>query len=460
MVRAGRLFVFLPEPETWPQCTTAVSTDECAHSSAPQPCSPAALLSGVNSPSASAASPSPSSCAVGGSLLPSAIRRSSQSPSSAASRSPLKHGPVRALVVLEVQEYSFFHLGPTNVVDVDPHGAIAQHLGEDAVDRLRRRLRNPPKYPTFGDACGHVHTLLFGEMRFHMRAFEALVLPVSSSTPPWDPALVGSHESSKLWHGIQETSAFSPQLACCAVETCRDTQRSGLRVPLMMLLPFVPCEMDDRSAASTLANLMREGRHKVSPARRDRVEDGEIDDSSPGLPGVSKKRKHRASPKASDHRKMTAPGRLVFLSAHLDAREPDSGTGGHVHEVVDEEWQPRTGLTPLRVLKLRPLPAGPELTRVPDDDVVALDSEPNFSRAWVATLEADDRARKLSLFHGLAKHAERCAHQPLFGVLRTLVPGTPRAQAKAYVAEMEAALGPLQVVGGGAASSAAAPADE
>ena len=376
MVRASSLFILLPEPTSW----QPASRDE----------------------------------------LPDAP--------SLSSTASLKRGPVRALVVLHVKEFSFFHFGATHVVDVDPHGALAQHCGAAAVEKLRRGLRDPPKYPTLGDACGHVLTLIFGQPSFYMRTFEALVVPVSGCTPPWDSSLLGKHTNAQLWHGTHEEVAFSPDLACCAIETRRDTQTAGIRVPIMMLMPLVPCDMDSAIAMRTISEMVREGKHKARRSKRDSIEDGEIEEadsgasqaSSQSAPGVSKKRKHRSPPNKGSDKKMTAPGRLVFLSSYYHgSAHAAPGTLAHVHEVVDEDYRAET-----RVLRLRAIPSGDERAEVPDSQVIALDSKPSFERAWQATLLSGDEARKLSLFHGCVRHADRCKGQPLFGVFRTLVPGT------------------------------------
>ena len=373
-----------------------------------------------------------------------------------ASSTPLRHGPVRALVVLEVKEFDFFRLGTTHVVDVDRDGALVQHCGADVVKKLRDGLRNPPKYPSLAEACSHVTMLLFGHTSFYMRSFEALIEPANECAPPWDIKLLGRHTHSELWHGTRQQVAISLDLACCAVTTRRDTVLSdGLRVPVMMLQPFVPCDMDEATAMQTVRDLMHRGKHKARRSCRDQVEDGEIKEDSLGAgeDGTRAGKKQRKAPKGFD-KKMTAPGRLVFLDPHY-ASEDAPGTSAHVHEVLDEDWRQRPGQPPLRVLRLRPIPSGDELAEVSGSQVVPLDSKPSFERAWHAASLGGDAARKLSLYHGFVRHAERCKGQPLFGVFRTLVPGTAPAAAKAYAAEMEAATGrqkDVQPTDGGAPS--------
>ena len=288
------------------------------------------------------------------------------------------------MVVLHVKEFSFFHFGTTHVVDIDPQGALAQHDIAEAEEKLRRGLRNPPKYPTLGDACGHVAMLIFEQPSFYMRSFEVLVQPVSGSVPPWDASLLGRHTNTQLWHGTHEEVAFSPKLACCAIETSRDTLATGIRVPVMMLQPFVPHEMEAAVAVRTMWQMVREGKHKARMSQRDCVEDGELEEGS--SQGVSKKRKHRAAHKGPD-KKMTAIGRMVFLVAHYQDQYA-SGTDAHVHEVVDDDFHARFG----RVLRLKALPSGEERSEVPDSQVVALDSKPSYAQAWQATLASGRRA--------------------------------------------------------------------
>ena len=401
MVRTSSLFVFLPEPSTWPD----------------------------------SARPEPSTAQL---HTDDSLRG---------------NGPVRALVVLEVKEFSFFHLGVTEIVDVDPHDALAQQRGADAVSKLRNGLRNPPKYATLGAACGHVLQLLFGQTDFYMRSFEALVAPVPGRGPALDMKLLGKHTNGQMWHGVREEVAISPELACCSVETHRNTLLSnGVRVPVMMLQPFIPCDMDEGAAMQAVRDLMHEGKHKAYQSKRHRTEVGEIKGSSSGAGtsvGDNKKKKAKGA-----NKKMTAIGRLVFLVQYY-AREHESGTITHVHEVIDEGW--RSQSDGKRVLKLRAIPSGEERSDVVDSDVVALDSQPSFERAWQAMLLSGDEARKLSLFHGCVRHAEtKCKERPLFGVFRSLVPGTDREVAVAYAAEMEAATGRQKDVqptdGGGAPS--------
>jgi hypothetical protein len=186
-------------------------------------------------------------------------------------------------------------------------------------------------------------------------------------------------------------------------------------------------------------DLMHEGKHKAYQSKRHRTEAGEIKGSSSGAgtSGVSCNTKKRAK---GVNKKMTAIGRLVFLEPYY-AREHEAGTITHVHEVIDEGW--RSQSDGKRVLKLRAIPSGEERSDVVDSDVVALDSQPSFERAWQAMLLSGDDARKLSLFHGCVRHSERCKDRPLFAVFRSLVPGTDREVAVAYAAEMEAVTGRL-----------------
>ena len=44
----------------------------------------------------------------------------------------------RALVVLEVESFDVMMLGPTRLVQLDPHGAIAERQGEAAVELLKK----------------------------------------------------------------------------------------------------------------------------------------------------------------------------------------------------------------------------------------------------------------------------------------------------------------------------------
>ena len=378
-------------------------------------------------------------------------------------RTEVCEGPVRALVVLEVKEFSFFHLGVTHVVDIDPHGALARARGFEAVEKLRLGLRQPAKYPTLGDACGHVLQLIYGQAILHTHAFEALITPVDGSDPPWDASLLGAHSNRHMWHGMNQLSAFSPELACCTIETCRDPFTKGTRVPLMLLQPFVPRDLDSVSATRTLTAMVHEGRHRPSHSKRHRLEDGEIDESSTrggsssvstqkGQNGVSKKLKSRL---ATAQMRMTAPGRLVFIMAHY-VEVHATGTTAHVHEVTDEDWETRPGdQRASRVLTLRALPSGDERS-VPSSMVVPLDRRPSFADAWAATLLSGDEARKHSLLLGCAKHADGFGgFQTREGVFRRLVPGTAPAEAKRFAAAMEAVTGRQQPNDGGKASRSA-----
>ena len=86
----------------------------------------------------------------------------------------------------------------------------------------------------------------------------------------------------------------------------------------------------------------REGKHKARRSKRDHIEDGEIEEadsgasqgssqaSSQSAPGVSKKRRHRSPPNRGTDKKMTATGRLVFLSSHYQgSAQAAPGTLAH-----------------------------------------------------------------------------------------------------------------------------------
>eukprot|EP00966_Prymnesium_polylepis_P043495 1008784-Prymnesium_polylepis.1 len=249
----------------------------------------------------------------------------------AAREAPILQGPVRALVILEVEPSGLFHFGPTRIAAVDPHGALAARHGAALVEDLRHALRQSG-FPTLGQVCGTISSLIFNEPTFYLQTFEALVVPVGGSGPKWDASLLGRHRKLRHWHDRQETLAISPDLACCAVRTCEDTQAAGFRVPIMMLQPFVPRDMPDGAAAEEVRRQMRQGKHKAYNSKRGQIADGEIEEGSPpGAAGVSKKRKHQSSPKGSN--KAIAVGRLVLLKAYLDDPSPE-GTMGHIHDCL------------------------------------------------------------------------------------------------------------------------------
>ena len=327
---------------------------------------------------------------------------------------------MRALVVLEVEQYDCFTLGSTRVVDVDPHDALATRQGAEAAATLRKGLQ--VAYSTLGHACAAVHTVLMElgvqQKSFYLNSYHALVVPQGGSAP-WDPSRLGKHKNKRMWHNQEEESAFSPDLACCAIATIRPTEHvraDVVRVPVGQLRPFVSSDVADGAAMEMVRCKMQEGKHKGRANKRHRtLEDGEIDDRSQVIQGQSKKRiRKRQGP----DRELTQVGRIVFVSEHLDSC--GETTAGHVYEVVDQRFCRSEGTPTQLMLTLRVL----KRERTLDCPAAVVQAfATGFKRAWESTVEAKDDARRRSLLLGLDRHQRDGDGTAAYAVLRHLLGG-------------------------------------
>jgi len=327
---------------------------------------------------------------------------------------------VRALVVLEVEQYDYFTLGSTRVVDVDPHDALATRQGAEVAAKLRKGLQ--AVYSTLGHACATVHKVLMElgvqQKSFYLNSYHALVVPQGGSVP-WDPSSLGTHKNKRMWHTQMEESAFSPDLACCAIATIRPSEHvraDVVRVPVGQLRPFVPSDAADDVAMETVRRKVQEGKHKGRANKRHRtLEDGEID-TSQVIQGQSKKQRIRAQ--LGPDRELTQVGRLVFVSEHLDSC--GDTTAGHVHEVLEQRFCRSEGTKSRLVLTLRVLRRERTLD-CPAPDVEAFAK--GFKRAWESTIEAKDDARRRNLLLGLDRHHRTRGTSEPYAVLRHLLGG-------------------------------------
>jgi hypothetical protein len=376
-------------------------------------------------------------------------------------------GPVRALVTFEVQQFRFFHLGPTSVVAIDPHGALVERCGPEVVERLKRGLRQQT-YPTLGDACAAASRIIFGKTVFYPRVFEALVLPEDARE--WEDReyrkLLGINFQTRRWDGVEIIQAISSALACVGVWTIRDPHVGDpcglcMRLPVMALMPFAPYTMAEDDVQARLAREMTLGKHilgrfpagsstagcelnrKQLPESTSLADSGEVHAAKRKLPcaTTSEDEKGKQRRRAATHR-TDAEGRLVLLKAALENPTP-GGDSGLVHLVtkVDYHESERNGaLHSVRMLTLLPLPNGSVRT-VPDSYVCGLQS--GFPRMWKTAHDTGDKERIKSLYHGWLKFAEDTQPRdvPLFGVLRTLHPGMPRLEAKRHTVQMEKVMG-------------------
>ena len=189
----------------------------------------------------------------------------------------------RPLAIVEVVDYDLFVLGTSHVIELDPVGVLAERLGDEAVQRVRRALRESRTYPSLSDLSDALLLAIFGERGPSSWLFEAIVSPhVYATRTLWDTRLLGRRKRLKTYRGREVELDTSPDLACCNMDVLHPVSRppSDARrhwtVRICQITPLVRRGLSDREAKAMLQqvlDLARRRRHthplpRLSPVRR------------------------------------------------------------------------------------------------------------------------------------------------------------------------------------------------
>ena len=175
----------------------------------------------------------------------------------------------RPLAIVEVVDYDLFVLGTSRVIELDPVGVLAERLGDEAVQRVRRALRESRTYPSLSDLSDALLLAIFGERGPSGWLFEAIVSPhVYATRTLWDTRLLGRRKQLKTYRGREVELDTSPDLACCNMDVLHPVSRplSDARrhwtVRICQITPLVRKELTDGEASSMLQQLLDKARRR------------------------------------------------------------------------------------------------------------------------------------------------------------------------------------------------------
>ena len=189
----------------------------------------------------------------------------------------------RPLAIVEVVDYDLSVLGTSRVITLDPLGVLEERLGDEAVRRVQRALRESRTYPSLSSVGDALHIAIFGEPGPTQWLFEAIVTPhVYSSPALWDTRLLGRRKMLGTYRDREFELDTSPDLACCNMDVLHPVSRppSDARrhwtVRICQITPLVRRGLSDREAKAMLQqvlDLARRRRHthplpRLSPVRR------------------------------------------------------------------------------------------------------------------------------------------------------------------------------------------------
>ena len=175
----------------------------------------------------------------------------------------------RPLAVVEVVDYDLFVLGTSRVIELDPVGVLAERLGDEAVRRVQRSLRESRTYPSLTDLSDALLTAIFGEHGPSGWLFEVIVSPhVYATRTLWDTRLLGRRKVIGTYRERGFELDTSPDLACCNMDVLHPVSRppSDARrhwtVRICQITPLVRRGLTDREATSALEQLLDKARRR------------------------------------------------------------------------------------------------------------------------------------------------------------------------------------------------------
>ena len=175
----------------------------------------------------------------------------------------------RPLAIVEVVDYDLFVLGTSRVITLDPLGVLEERLGDEAVRRVQRALRESRTYPSLSSAGDALHIAIFGEPGPTQWLFEAIVTPhVYASPTLWDTRLLGRRKMLGTYRDREFELDTSPDLACCNMDVLHPVSRppSDARrhwtVRICQITPLVRRGLTDREATSALEQLLDKARRR------------------------------------------------------------------------------------------------------------------------------------------------------------------------------------------------------
>jgi len=169
----------------------------------------------------------------------------------------------RPLAIVEVVDYDLFVLGTSRVITLDPLGVLEERLGDEAVRRVQRALRESRTYPSLSSAGDALHIAIFGEPGPTQWLFEAIVTPhVYASPALWDTRLLGRRKMLGTYRDREFELDTSPDLACCNMDVLHPVSRppSDARrhwtVRICQITPLVRRGLTDREAKAMLQQVL------------------------------------------------------------------------------------------------------------------------------------------------------------------------------------------------------------